>query len=315
MKALDLFAGIGGWDLGAKAAGIEYILGIEVDKQVCQTREANGLPTVRAEITLLDPKDYQEYDMHFAGPPCQGFTQLGKRKGRLDKEFVYQYVEDFSKGKDTKNIIFPELNDKRSLLVAEPLRWALANRPKHIAWEQVPYVEEFWLHFKTYLEAIGYSVWVGNLNAECYGVPQTRKRAILMASTEKEVSEPEKTHQYFIKSEVKRGDLGVLPWVAIEDVLPELKGYRYRAGYRENSATRTSNEPSLTMAFGYDYNNHIWIHPDGKEEKINGRQGLILQSFPENFELIGSKHSRYTQIGNAIPPKLAEAIVKELLND
>jgi DNA (cytosine-5)-methyltransferase 1 len=315
MKAIDLFAGIGGWDLGAKEAGIDYTLGIELDNQVCQTRKANNLPTLRAEITLLNPKDYNEYDINFAGPPCQGFTQLGKRKGRLDKEYVYQYVEDFSRGRDTKNNIFPELNDKRSLLVAEPLKWALANRPKHIAWEQVPYVEEFWNHFKTYLEAVGYNVWVGNLNAECYGVPQTRKRAILIASTEKKVNEPEKTHQYYVKSEVKRGDLGVLPWVAVEDVLPELKGCYYKAGYRENSVTRDSDKPSLTMAFGYDYNNHKWIYPDGTEQKINSEQGLVLQSFPREFKLIGSKHSKYTQIGNAIPPKLAYAIIKELIND
>ncbi len=106
-----------------------------------------------------------------------------------------------------------------------------------------------------------------------------------------------------------------MPWVAVEDVLPELKSCYYKAGYRKNSVTRDASLPSLTMAFGYDYNNHKWIHPDGTEEKINARQGLILQSFPEDFELIGSKHSRYTQIGNAIPPKLAYAIIKELISD
>lgn len=315
MKALDLFAGIGGWDLGAKEAGIDYTLGIEVDKQVCQTREANGLPTLKAEIMSLDYKNFKEYEIHFAGPPCQGFSQVGARKGMEDKNLVYQYVEDFSNGKDTKNDIFPELNDKRSLLVAEPLKWALFNRPKYIAWEQVPYVKEFWQHFKTYLEDAGYSVWVGNLNAECYGVPQTRKRAILIASTDKKVNEPAKTNQKFVKGETKRADLGVLPWVSIEDVMPELKGSTYSAGSRKKSAKRESSEPAPTIAFGYDYNNHRWRYKDGKEQKINFQQALILQSFPKNFLIDGSKNSVYNQIGNAIPPKLAHAIIKELIND
>jgi DNA (cytosine-5)-methyltransferase 1 len=85
-----------------------------------------------------------------------------------------------------------------SMLVVEPLRWALALKPRWIALEQVPPVMPLWEVIAERLRAHGYSTWTGKLSAERYGVPQTRERAILLASLTGPVSEPPATHQRYI---------------------------------------------------------------------------------------------------------------------
>ena len=85
-----------------------------------------------------------------------------------------------------------------SLLVVEPLRWALALEPRWIALEQVPPVLPIWRAMAAVLRERGYSVWTGKLDAERFGVPQTRCRAILIASLDREVREPPATHQRYI---------------------------------------------------------------------------------------------------------------------
>jgi DNA (cytosine-5)-methyltransferase 1 len=79
--ALDLFAGMGGWDWGARSLGIEP-LGIELDHAACETRRAAGLATAEADVTTLDPADFAPCDLLIASPPCQGFSTAGKRDPR-----------------------------------------------------------------------------------------------------------------------------------------------------------------------------------------------------------------------------------------
>lgn len=96
-----------------------------------------------------------------------------------------------------------------SLLVVEPLRWALALEPRWIALEQVPPVLPLWEAMAAVLRERGYSVWCGILSSERYGVPQTRQRAILIASLDHEVREPPATHQRYIAPR-KRADDGMI---------------------------------------------------------------------------------------------------------
>ena len=87
MKAIDLFAGPGGWDVGAAALGIEPV-GVEYDDAACATREAAGLRTMQADVSALDPADFGPCDLLIASPPCQAWSMAGKRKGELDKPRV-----------------------------------------------------------------------------------------------------------------------------------------------------------------------------------------------------------------------------------
>jgi DNA (cytosine-5)-methyltransferase 1 len=85
-----------------------------------------------------------------------------------------------------------------SVLVVQPARWVLAIRPRWVALEQVPSVAPLWHHLAALLRELGYNAWSGVLSAEEYGVPQTRKRAILIARCDGiPVGRPTPTHQAY----------------------------------------------------------------------------------------------------------------------
>lgn len=219
--ALDLFAGPGGWDVAAQSLGID-VLGVEWDDAACATREAAGLPTVQADVAGLDPVWFQGFDGLIASPPCQAWSMAGKGGGRRDQQHVVACSREMARGEDTRERHTASCEDARSMLVVEALRWALALQPAWIAFEQVPPVLSLWKLYADALREVGYAVWAGVLEAERFGVPQTRERAILMASRGA-VEPPPPTHQRYVKGEPQRHDVTlegeVLPWVSMAEVL------------------------------------------------------------------------------------------------
>lgn len=221
---LDLFAGPGGWDVGAARLGI-YPLGVELDEAACATREAAGHSTLRADVSALDPLDFRPCEGLIASPPCQAWSMAGKRAGERDKQHVIRCAHEIAAGGDTRTEHRARCEDERSMLVAEPLRFVRDLRPTLVAFEQVPPVLELWSLFAGFLEVWGYSVWTGVLEAERYGVPQTRERAILMASLGGPVAPPEPTHHRYVPGEPRPEptvDLfggGLEPWVSMADAL------------------------------------------------------------------------------------------------
>ena len=236
MKALDLFAGPGGWDVAARELGLDP-LGIEYDDAACATRRAAGLRTLQADVAALDPDDFAPCDLLIASPPCQAWSMAGKRQGELDKERVMALA-----GTWAANPAAPAGGgwaDERSPLAAQPIRWASVLRPRLMAWEQVPPVLELWSHCAQLLEDIGYRCWTGILSAERFGVPQTRKRAILMAALDGPVHPPQPTHQRYVSGEPARHEHTlegeILPWISMAEALegglwPELPAPTVTAG-------------------------------------------------------------------------------------
>jgi DNA (cytosine-5)-methyltransferase 1 len=219
---IDLFAGPGGWDLAAVELGLDP-LGIEWDAAACETRDAAGFRTVQADISELDPDDFAPCEGLIASPPCQAWSLAGSGGGQRDKARVYQCLADLEQGRDTRAELLEGCEDKRSLLVAEPLRWILALEPKWVALEQVPPVLELWQEYKTILLGRGYRAWAGVLSAERYGVPQTRKRATLLAHRDRYPSPPQPTHQAYVPGEPAQHEATLegelLPWVSMAEAL------------------------------------------------------------------------------------------------
>jgi DNA (cytosine-5)-methyltransferase 1 len=237
---IDPFGGPGGWGVGAWALGIDEI-GIELDAAACATRAAAGLRTVRADVAAFPAGQLAGRVWGVAAsPPCTTFSAAGKRAGVAVTDILAAGIRDAFAGRRTRARCRREMARALRLawwpnakltraeqsaaiwkavrsasLVIEPARFIAACRPEWVALEQVPAVLPLWQVYAAELRRMGYSAWTGKLNAADYGVPQTRERAILIASRVREVWRPEPTHY-----DPRKGDqLWGTPWVSMAEAL------------------------------------------------------------------------------------------------
>jgi DNA (cytosine-5)-methyltransferase 1 len=82
-----------------------------------------------------------------------------------------------------------------------------------------------------------------------------------------------------------------------------------------NSADRSAAHPSATLAFGHDVNSRQWMHERKGSNKLTLQEAAVLQTFPADFPFEGTKGKQFLQVGNAIPPLLAHAILGALTKD
>ncbi|MET9373979.1 DNA cytosine methyltransferase [Streptomyces sp. NPDC002992] len=219
---LDLFAGPGGWSVPLQRFGIRDI-GLEWDEWACKTRAAAGLLTVRTDVALYPAWIFAGRTRGFiASPPCQAWSMAGKRLGLVDQPLVHQAVADLAAGLDTREKLLAACRDERSLLAAEPMRYLHAlntvGEPAWVAMEEVPDVLPLWRQYAAILRSWGFSVWTGILNSADYGVPQTRKRAILLASRVRTAEPPAPTHARVAEPESLFGP-GRSRWVSMAEAL------------------------------------------------------------------------------------------------
>lgn len=309
MTVVDLFAGCGGWDLGARDLGIDPI-GLEFDRWACSTRAAIGLQTIRCDISTYPPP--RKITGLIASPPCQDFSVAGKGAGR---------------------------SGERGRLVDVVPEWVRACQPDWIACEQVPPVLPIWQeHAIGYREA-GYSTWCGILNAADYGVPQTRKRAILLASRDRVVRPPTPTHARHPQSPLFGP--GRARWVTMAEAL----GWGRAVGPLHAITTRAhtgngAGGSNQRKAIDAEVERGLWVldRPattivgsfcpdvvaapgyrqagDGPRQdapgsvRITERDAMILQGFPPDLPLQGPKTARFLQIGNAFPPPVARRVLE-----
>lgn len=278
---VDLFAGPGGWDLAAHELGLDLV-GIEWDDAACATRRVVGLKTVQGDVAGLNPTDFGPINGLIASPPCQAWSMAGKRDGHRDQQHVVACAHELALGHDTRDSRGGACMDPRSLLVVEPIRWVRELRPAWVALEQVPPVLGLWTLFAGFLESWNYRTWVGVLSAERYGVPQTRRRAILMASLDGVVAPPEPTHQEFVPGEAARSEDGLFgtlePWVSMAEALGWENGQAgtLRAGTNAKDCERSADEPAPTMRFGERLNTVTWA----LDPRASMGQGMIKRHGP-----------------------------------
>ena len=271
---IDGCAGPGGLDLGAHALGYDPI-GIEKDADACATRAAAGLRTVRADVTQVATAPLAgRLDGLLFSPPCQAWSSAGQRKGEADKPLVWQALADLDRGTDSRGELARQATDPRSLLVVEPLRFALDCRPRWMVWEQVPPCLEIWETCAYYLRRAGYETWAGILNAADYGVPQTRRRAFLLARFDGPVHRPAPTHT----GEAPSGQFDMFgqpppaPWVSMADALG-LDGVdrpaRTVAGHR---APRWAYGQGNSYSTGWTLHTNRDQRPDGSRQTVTSER-------------------------------------------
>lgn len=243
IRALDLFAGTG-WGVACQRLGI-YEMGVEIMPEAVAVRERNGMRTIYRDVwegladgrhweRLEDPivaetyrrwkaeggSDDEFYDLLISSPPCQTFSMAGSGAGRKALDDVLAAIDD---GMHLRPDALHELGerlDPKTALVLTPLAHVARDTPTYVVFEQVPPVLPVWERCAVEMRKWGYSVWTGNLQAEQYGVPQTRKRAILIARADgKEAKAPTPTHSRYHSRTPSKLDEGVLPWVSMAEAL------------------------------------------------------------------------------------------------
>lgn len=402
---LDLFAGPGGWSHAAAVLGVRDI-GLEWEPWACRTRAAAGLLTIRTDVALYPvwPFAGKAWGL-IASPPCQAWSMAGKRLGLLDQPLVHQAVADLAEGRDTRAGLLTACRDERSLLAAEPMRYLYAlqqaGQPEWVLMEEVPDVMPLWRQYVAILRTWGFSAWTGILNAADYGVPQTRRRAILIASRVRTAAPPEPTHAAVPEPESLFGP-GRRRWVSMAQALgwgatdrpvptvcagggpgggPEpfpsgsrkaltdardrgtwktqpaptdsvlrsrwdgpswahgprdnrpaaaptpafpAEAHRWSWSLRSNNQAhatiRNADEPAGTLFFGHRANECLWVAEPRLGSAAPAAQDLgevpdpiritaveagVLQSFPADHPWAGNKGQQFSQIGNAVPPRLA----------
>ncbi|MYS45669.1 DNA cytosine methyltransferase [Streptomyces sp. SID5998] len=343
MSTLDLFAGPGGWSQGLHALGLTDI-GIETDPAVCATRTAAGHATIRADVAAHPTAPLRGKVSGLIGsPPCQTFSAAGLRAGNTDLPLCHQALDDLAHGRDTRGELRAACTDTRSLLVVEPLRYALDLRPDWIALEEVPAVLPLFEHTARLLAGVGYSTWTGVLNAADFGLAQTRRRAFLIASRTRPALPPDPTHADGGTPTDLFG-AGLPPWRTMGDVLgcpPALvvtrgnhttggssfpttgpswavtgraRSWMLKVGNRPSATRRRLDQPAPTLLFGKALNDVSWIDSDGAPvRRLAVEEAAVLQGFPAGYPWAGSRTKQFQQIGNAVPPPLATAVLRTVV--
>jgi DNA (cytosine-5)-methyltransferase 1 len=314
VRIVDLFAGPGGLDVAAEKLDIPTV-GVEWDASACETRRAADLETVEGDVREYGPCHYPDADVLAGGPPCQTFTVAGTGAGRRALDEVLGFAKRMIARHERADIArdLGKLSDERTGLVLEPLRWTLEaidirKAPyRAIVLEQVPAVLPVWEFYADALRGEGYAVDCGLLRTEAYGVPQTRKRAVLIARLDApSISLPLPTHRHYRKGVGRHeGDPNLKPWRTMADALDRKGSFSVISNYGTGGdpkarGRRAHNEPSATVTGKISRNRVI---SDGGADRFTPSEAGQLQTFPRDYPWRGKDVGQ--QIGNAVPPRLA----------
>ncbi len=332
-KALDLFSGCGGLSLGLKQAGFAVIAALDSDPLAIETYRQNHRRTriIKGDISKVSARKLMrelglekgELDLLAGCPPCQGFSTLRNKNG-------------------SRRIRQPINNN----LLFQFLRFVRAFRPKTIMMENVPGLaknQRIW-KFRGTLKRLGYFRSHQVLNAVNYGVPQRRRRMVLIASRIGPIKWAPKTS----RMKTVEHAIGTLPHpsrardplhnhpakrtkkvMAIIRQIPQnggsredlpkgrqLQCHRNFNGYKDIYGRMSWSEPSPTITGGcVNPSKGRFLHPT-QNRAITLREAALLQGFPRGyrFSLEKGVYPAAQMIGNAFPPLFAQKQAEQIYN-
>lgn len=302
----SLFAGAGGLDMGFEKEGFRVVWANDIDPDACKTHQLwSKADVIQGDISKLDFDSIPHTDIITGGFPCQGFSLAGPRKLDDKRNVLYKYF-----------VKLVELKQP-AVFVAENVKGILTLGEGAII-EAI--IENF--------SSRGYYVTPKLVNAADYGVPQDRWRVIMIG-----VHKSLGVSQFdFLVPTGQRMTLAQalvdLPQPKTSDICQGAFSPRYMSRNRK----RDWNEVSYTIPA---MSKQVTLHPSspnmikvgedkwvfgssGKTRRFSWQEAAVIQTFPKEMEFEGNLASKYKQIGNAVPVKLAQMIamdIKELLDN
>ncbi|MDA3883380.1 MAG: DNA (cytosine-5-)-methyltransferase [Bacteroidales bacterium] len=322
LKYIDLFSGAGGFSLGFDNKGFHNVFSVDIESSFCETYNYNFpnhnlIQKDVCEVTdseLKYLKEYGKIDVVIGGPPCQGYSIAGN----IGRKFI----------EDPRNRLFKEF--VRVVKVVEPTYFVMENVARlynhNKGNTRIEIIKDF--------ENLGYKVECEILNSADYGVPQVRKRVIFIGTkNSQKILFPKKEIDKYVTvkealssyPKLESGQESKIPnHIAMshsEQMLQKMsfvsdggdkneipEHIRPKSGDVRKYIKYSSNKPSVTVTgdmrkiFHYEQNRALTV-----------RELAKLQSFPDDFVFKGTKISQQQQVGNSVPPKMAEAIASIII--
>lgn len=311
LSAIDLFSGAGGLTHGLHAAGVEAVGAVELVADAAASYRA-AFPAVellQTDIRSVDFRRWRGVDVVAGGPPCQPFSSGGLRRGRDD---MRDYLPEF-------------------------VRAVLEVRPRAFIMENVPGLAVFGDYLNATLEPLlrAYRLSPAQVvNAADFGVPQSRRRLLIIGLLEGgpfALPQGDPHRHIPARAALRRPFLdepnhSKIVYAKRPDLRPNpYHGQLFNGGGRPIDLDRPAptilasaggNKTHFLDVGGHVPRYHSHLAAGGapavgelpEARRITVLESAALQSFPSHVRFAGSRSSQYTQVGNAVPPKLAEAV-------
>lgn len=297
---VSLFSGAGGLDLGFENAGFKTIWANDFDADACEThRSWSNAEVVCGDIKQLDLASIPQSDVILGGFPCQGFSLSGPRKIDDSRNSLYKHFVKLVK------------QNQPLLFVGENVKGLLTMGDGAII-EAI--VNEF--------ADCGYDLYYQLVNAKNYGVPQDRERIIITGFRKdlniNDFALPTSSGETRTLSEA----LTQLPESTPEDICWAPYSSRYMSRNRKRDWDQVSYTiPAMAKQVPLypgspdmkKVSSDKWVFGEnGETRRLSWREAAAIQTFPASLEFTGDLTSKYKQIGNAVPVKLAEFVAHHI---
>lgn len=291
MRVVDLFSGCGGLSLGFENAGFDVVAAYDNWQPAIAVHKANFTHPI-FNVNLSDEniavKHISEYqpNMIIGGPPCQDFSSAGKR--------------DENNGRGDLTISYAKIISalKPSWFVMENVSTITKSTKLAVA--------------RDMFKQSGYGLTQIVLNAALCGVPQRRKRFIMIGH----LGEQDDFMLETIKSRVSNKEMTVKDYfgehIDVEYYYRHPRSYARRGIFSVNEPSPTIRGVNRPIPAGYKIHSNDPIQSLAGVRPLTTKERSMIQTFPENFIFVGGKSDLEQMIGNAVPVKLGEFIASAI---
>lgn len=314
-KVISMFSGAGGLDMGFHNKGFQILWANDSNRDACNTYDKwanydkDGNRKAESDCTIIECGDISkldlskvlpgiEVDVVLGGFPCQGFSLAGPRQVDDSRNVLYRHFVEMVKLKQPKVIVAENVIGIKTLGDG-----AVFNK----------IIEDF--------SELGYTMSAPTVNAKNFRVPQDRMRVIFIG----------------IKNEICHGGAYIFPSgdtkvVTLKEALSNMEEVdmkdvcqaSFSSRYMSRNRKRDYNDVSFTIpamakqvplspdSDGMEFKDVDKFEFIGNNRRLSYKETAVIQTFPPDMEFCGDLDSKYKQIGNAVPVKLAEAIAAEV---